>query len=97
MPEKIGTTDDYSNAPTPAVVSKFHQKSDVDASANAQHHSLGPRSTQSAAGNHTHQIGDGGSVPVLDGVSLTGSKGGNAALASVIAALVLLGATDNTT
>ncbi len=37
------------------------------------------------------------SVRILKGVTITGAKGGNVALASVIAALVKLGATDSTT
>lgn len=82
-------------APLPAEVRKFHTKSDSDSSPVAQHHTLGPRPNQAASGAHKH---DGISSPkILDGVTLTGSKGGNAALASVIAALVLMGATDTTT
>lgn len=78
-----------------AQVNKFHNKSDVDSSSSAQHHSLGPRKDQAASGSHTH---DGrNSKQLLAGVTLTGSKGGNAALASVVAALAGLGATDSTT
>lgn len=92
----MGTQDKYdSDSPSAAIVNKFHGKSDVDASPNAQHHTLGPRSTQAASGIHNH---DGStSVQLLAGVTLTGAKAGNTALASVIAALVGLGATDSTT
>lgn len=77
------------------TVNKFHNKSDLDSAATAQHHTLGPRAGQSSPGPHTH---DGKtSQQLLKGFTLTGAKGGNVALASVVAALVQLGATDNTT
>jgi hypothetical protein len=80
---------------SPQVVTAFHEKADTDGSKTAAHHTLGPAANQSSPGNHNH---DGSaSVQLLAGVSLTGAKAGNAALASVVAALVLLGATDNTT
>jgi len=76
-------------------VNKLHNKSDVDSSVGAQHHTLGTKKDQASDGAHTH---DGkNSRKILAGVTLTGSRGGNAALASVISALVLLGATDATT
>lgn len=82
-------------SPLPQEVAKFHARSDVDSSIYAQHHTLGPRPNQAAPGPHKH---DGtSSLKILDGVILSGSRGGNAALASVIAALVALGATDSTT
>lgn len=77
------------------TVNKFHTKSDKDSSHNAQHHTLGVKHNQASPGNHDH---DGvNSLRILAGVTITGAKGGNAALASVIAALVGLGATDSTT
>ncbi len=76
------------------TVNAFHKKSDVDSSANAQHHTIGPRKNQAADGAHTHDGSN--SLLILEGVTLSGSRGGNAALASVIAALVQLGATDST-
>jgi len=78
------------------TVKAFHERSDVDSSQTAQHHSLGSKHDQAAAGDHNHRIG----LPykgALDGITITGSKAGNAALASVVAALVQLGATDSTT
>lgn len=89
MQAKAGTVD-------PLTVAKFHEKSDVDSSQDAQHHSLGPRHDQAAAGDHTHLLGS-GYTGTLKGVVITGAKNGNVALASVIAALVKLGATDSTT
>lgn len=71
------------------------EATDTDSGVFAKHHTLGPRNGQAAPGDHTH---DGGSSPLLlDGVVLSGSRGGNAALPSIIAALVKLGATNSTT
>jgi hypothetical protein len=45
----------FSNkTPAPQDVSAFHQNSDKDSSAFAQHHTLGPDANQAAPGNHTH-------------------------------------------
>lgn len=79
----------------PATVNRFHNKSDVDTGSDAQHHTLGIKKDQASPGDHKH---DGTtSNRLLAGVTITGAKGGNIALASVIAALVKLGATDSTT
>lgn len=87
------------SAPTPypsaETVEDFHTNSDVNSRKEAQHHTLGPGEFQSAQGSHNHRGGD--SVLLLAGVTLTGSRGGNVALVSVIQALVALGATDSTT
>jgi hypothetical protein len=84
-----------SNVVDPRVVTTFHRNDDLDVAKDSHHHSIGISSAQASAGNHTHDGSN--SVQLLDGVTLTGAKGGNAALASVCAALVVLGATDNTT
>lgn len=61
----------------------------------AQHHTLGPSQNQAAPGNHNH---DGGtSIPLWEGNTISGSRGGNMALASVISILVQKGAVDATT
>lgn len=79
----------------PQTVARFHNKDDVDSSSEAHHHTLGIKKDQSSPGDHTH---DGTtSKRLLEGTTITGAKGGNAALASAIAALVKLGATDSTT
>ncbi len=39
---------------TPTEVSDFHQNSDVDSSAQAQHHTLGIQQNQASPGAHTH-------------------------------------------
>jgi hypothetical protein len=77
------------------TVKRFHNQSDVDSSQNAQHHTLGIRQDQSSPGSHKH---DGKtSRKLLEGTTITGSRGGNVALASVIQLLVKLGAVDSTT
>jgi hypothetical protein len=77
------------------AVEKFHEKADTDASQTALHHTLGSRNGQASPGDHNHNGKN--SKKLLQGTTITGAKGGNAALASVISALVKLGATDNTT
>lgn len=76
------------------TVESFHRKADTDASQTAIHHTLGPRNGQSAAGDHKH--GTSGYSAVLAGTTISGSRSSGAALVSVIAALVKLGATDAT-
>ncbi len=79
----------------PRVVAQIHKNADTDVNKTSIHHTLGPDANQAAPGNHTH---DGSTSPqLLVGVSITGSRGGNVALASVIDVLEALGATDNTT
>lgn len=80
--------------PEAKVVNEFHTNDDADRDAAAHHHTLGPNANQASPGSHRHDGSD--SVLLLQGITLAGSKGGNVALASVIAALVTLGATDNT-
>ncbi len=77
------------------TVLKFHDKDDVDAGYDSHHHTIGTKNGQAASGDHNHNGKN--SVRILKGVTITGAKGGNVALASVIAALVKLGATDSTT
>jgi hypothetical protein len=81
--------------PDAQAVADLHTNDDLDATATAHHHTLGPSSSQASPGNHTH---DGGTSPkLLTGVTITGSRGGNSSLPSIIGALVALGATDNST
>lgn len=63
-------------------------RKEIDISPTSPLHTLGNSHTQSAYGDHK--------IHPLDSV-LTGSRSGGAALVSVIAALVELGAVDNTT
>lgn len=81
--------------PSATEVREFHTNADTDGSNTSTHHTLGASPGQASPGGHTH---DGGSSKLLlDGVTLTGAKAGNTALASVINALVAMGALDNTT
>ena len=76
-------------------VNDFHEQSDLNTRSEAQHHTLGPSQNQAAPGNHNH---DGGtSIPLWEGNTISGSRGGNMALASVISILVQKGAVDATT
>ena len=81
--------------PTAEEVDTLHTNADTDARKEAIHHTLGVGENQGSPGNHTHRGGD--SMQILAGITLTGSRGGNIALLSVIQALVVLGATDSTT
>jgi hypothetical protein len=81
--------------PSQAEVADFHTNADTDGKRTSMHHTLGPRSGQASPGDHDHSGGD--SKLLLDGVTISGVKAGNTALASVIAALVTLGANDTTT
>lgn len=81
---------------TPEEVRVFHEQSDLDTKHNAQHHTLGKRDYQASPGNHKHE----GiySERLMKGITISGSKGGNAALADLITKLsVALGFTDETT
>jgi len=80
---------------TAEAVEKFHQKDDADVRDESHHHTLGIGPTQAAKGSHNHMGGNG--LPILTGQTITGAKGGNTALASVIALLAAMGATDATT
>jgi len=79
----------------PRVVQQIHKNADTDTGKTAIHHTIGPAPDQVASGAHIH---DGNETrQLLVGLNITGSRGGNVALASVIDALEALGATDNTT
>lgn len=80
--------------PDAKVVNEFHTSDDVDRDAAAHHHTLGPNANQASPGSHRHDGSD--SILLLQGITISGAKGGNTALASVISALVGLGATDST-
>lgn len=81
--------------PTSEQVAEFHTNADTDTRVEAIHHTLGPAPTQAASGDHRHRGGD--SAPLLGGMTITGSRGNNVALLSVISCLVALGATDSST
>ena len=72
--------------PAGVPIPEQHHPEDSDSGEFATHHTLGPAEFQASPGNHVH----------LKGQTITGSRGGNAAVASIIAMLVQLGATDGT-
>lgn len=81
--------------PDANTLREFHQNADTDSGSDAIHHTIGPGVNQAASGQHNH---DGNNSPfLLADITITGNKAGNTALASVIAALVRLGASDSTT
>lgn len=76
-----------STVPDSNIVDNFHTYSDRDSGPTAQHHTLGANRNQASPGNHIH---DGkSSRKIGEGLNLTvtGSKGGNAALASLLSML----------
>lgn len=81
--------------PDAKTVEAFHTNDDVDVRAESHHHTLGSGATQAAKGDHNHQAGNGS--PIFEGMTVIGSKGGNAALASLLSVLVQFGLTDSTT
>ena len=88
-------TSNEEGRPAPQVVEEFHVNADTDRDKDAIHHSIGTNEFQAAAGSHTHNGSD--SLLLLTNIEISGSRGGNTALASVIAALVSMGARDSTT
>ena len=86
---------DENPKPPGQVVDDFHENSDVDSRAEAQHHTLGPGPNQAAPGDHTHDGGD--SALLLEGETIAGSRATDAWRQSVNAILVRLGAVDNST
>ena len=95
MAEADGSTGQYDNV-SAEDVEKLHRSADTDVRRESIHHTLGPRSSQAASGDHKH---DGSDSPLLlEGLTITGSRASpTAILPSIIAALVRLGATDSST
>lgn len=77
-------------------VDNLHKKADTDVRRESVHHTLGPRGSQAAAGDHKH---DGSDSPLLlSGLTITGSRADSTAIMpSIIAGLVRLGMTDSST
>ena len=83
---------------SPGEVLKFHNRSDLDSSSFAQHHTLGVKATQAASGSHNHDGQGSRKIGAGLNIVITGSRGGNAALASLLAALAkVMDFTDSTT
>lgn len=79
--------DQQNPAPTPRDVDLAHFNSDVDSSNTAQHHTIGIKHDQASAGDHIHDGKGTRKLGANQGFTVTGSKGGNAALASLIGVL----------
>ena len=86
---------DENPKPSSQAVSDFHENSDLDSRAEAQHHTLGPNPNQASPGNHRHDGGD--SALLLEGQTISGSRATDAWRISVNAILVRLGASDSST
>lgn len=83
-------------APSQLEVQKFHKNADTDGSSQSIHHTLGTKRGQASPGDHTHNGGD--SKQLMEGITITGSRGGNAALADLLTKLSdALGFTNGTT
>lgn len=98
--DPYGSIKEEKKDPSPSAreVNLFHTNSDVDSSAQAQHHTIGIKHDQASSGDHVH---DGmGSRKIGQGMALTlsGAKGGNVALTNLIAMLAqVIEFTDSTT
>lgn len=85
-------------APEPRDVNFFHERSDKDSSVSAQHHTLGTGHNQASSGDHVHDGRSSRKVGTGMGLTISGAKGGNAALGSLITMLKnVIDFTDNTT
>lgn len=90
--------DKSSRSANPREVARFHDRDDTDSGPTSHHHTLGTKHTQSSFGDHTHNSKNSRPVGFQQGLTVTGSRGANAALASLIAELKkVIDITDNTT
>jgi len=80
-------------SPEPAVVNKFHSRSDKDSALTAQHHTLGNSKNQASSGAHIHDgktsrlLGDGQALTITGKLSPTTVAEVDAVLDSVITLL----------
>lgn len=85
-------------APSPRQIAFFHSRSDVDSGPFAQHHTLGIKHNQASFGDHVHDGKSSRKIGLGLSLSVSGSKGGNAALASLLTMLAqVIDFTDSTT
>ncbi len=95
-PWGITHQDSKDNKASAKEVNDFHTNSDVDSSTQSYHHRLGNRRNQASQGDHRHD-GENG-LKIMEGVTVTGAKAGNAALTNLLTALAAaLGFIDGTT
>lgn len=71
-------------SPSPRDVNFFHTRSDADTSSAAMHHTLGIGHNQASPGDHVHDGKSSRKIGVGLNITVTGSRGGNAALLSLI-------------
>lgn len=74
-----------------------HAESDVDSGQFAQHHTIGTKRDQAASGQHSHTGKDSVLIGKGAGLTVTGSRGGNAALDSALQMLAQVIDFDNNT
>jgi hypothetical protein len=75
------------DSPSPGTVNGFHNRSDLDSSTGAQHHTLGIGHNQAAAGDHIH---DGLSTRLIGkglGLAISGTKNTVGSEDSIVAML----------
>lgn len=91
-------TEKTRQGPEPREVNSFHDRSDVDSGPNAQHHTIGISRNQASPGDHQHDGKSSRELGYGQGLTLTGSKGGNVALTNLINLLKnFIDFTDSTT
>lgn len=84
--------------PDPRLVNSFHHRSDVDSGVASQHHTLGISRNQASPGDHIHDGSASRKLGAGRDLAISGSKGGNAALISLISMLKnFIEFDDNTT
>lgn len=85
-------------SPNPRQVNFFHTRSDVDSGPTAMHHTLGIGHNQASPRDHVHDGKSSRKVGTGLTLTVTGAKGGNAALGSLLGMLKsVLEFTDSTT
>lgn len=85
-------------APDPRDVNFFHTRADTDSGTGSMHHTLGTGHNQGSYGDHNHDGSNSRLLAYNRGLTISGAKGGNAAVASIIAMLKnVIDFTDNTT
>ena len=84
--------------PDARAVNDFHTNDDVNKTLEAHHHTLGISRNKASSGVHKHTGVDSRKVGFQSNLAVSGSKGGNAALASLITMLQkVIDFQDNTT
>lgn len=85
-------------SPSPRDVNFFHTRADTDTGPSSIHHTLGIGRNQASPGDHVHDGKASRKVGTGLNLTVTGAKGGNAALTSLLAMLAnVISFTDSTT